>query len=195
MTALKSAGLFTVALAVLTVFVSCASAQRGSRRDRFTFRGTIESESDPAADPRRRTARVHAGEAPAGFDNLTNGYTPQGPDYDTLEEEDVVPLRSFNDNRFSFEEVETIADGLGPVYNAQSCRECHQSVVTGGARQVAEHRTGRVEKVRRAERRAEGADPRLPGFAMKARDPSSGPRPHLSHTTHSSRSAPSTTTG
>ena len=33
----------------------------------------------------------------------------------------------------------------GPTYNAQSCRECHQNVVTGGASQVAEHRTGRLE--------------------------------------------------
>ncbi|HLA73076.1 MAG TPA: di-heme oxidoredictase family protein, partial [Steroidobacteraceae bacterium] len=57
----------------------------------------------------------------------------------------VVPLRSFNDNKFIFEEVEGIADGLGPTYNAQSCRECHQNIVTGGASQVAEHRTGRME--------------------------------------------------
>ncbi len=56
-----------------------------------------------------------------------------------------MPLRSFNDNRFIFEEVEGIPDGLGPTYNAQSCRECHQNVVTGGASQVAEHRTGRME--------------------------------------------------
>jgi CxxC motif-containing protein (DUF1111 family) len=54
-------------------------------------------------------------------------------------------LRSFNDNRFIFEEVETVEDGLGPTYNAQSCRECHQNVVTGGASQIAEHRTGRME--------------------------------------------------
>ena len=32
----------------------------------------------------------------------------------------------------------------GPTYNAQSCRECHQNVVTGGASQVAEHRTGQL---------------------------------------------------
>ena len=57
-----------------------------------------------------------------------------------------MPLRSFNDNRFIFEEVETRADGLGPTYNAQSCSECHQNVVTGGASQIAEHRTGRTDK-------------------------------------------------
>ena len=56
-----------------------------------------------------------------------------------------MPLRSFNDNRFIFEEFETVDDGLGPTYNGQSRRECHQNVVTGGASQVVEHRTGRLD--------------------------------------------------
>src|SRR5919109_2721862 len=86
-----------------------------------------------------------ATEAPTGFDNQTNGFTAQGPPFERLDEDNVVPLRSFNDNRFIFEEVETIEDGLGPTYNAQSCGECHQNVVTGGASQVAEHRTGRTD--------------------------------------------------
>jgi CxxC motif-containing protein (DUF1111 family) len=85
-------------------------------------------------------------EAPTGFDNKTNGFNPQGPAFDTINEDNVVALRSFNDNRFIFEEVETAVDGLGPTFNAQSCRECHQNVVTGGASQVAEHRTGRVDE-------------------------------------------------
>jgi len=84
-------------------------------------------------------------EAPAAFDNRTNGFDPQGAAFDTLNEDNVVALRSFNDNRFVFEEVEHVADGLGPTFNAQSCRECHQNIVTGGASQVAEHRTGRQE--------------------------------------------------
>ena len=58
---------------------------------------------------------------------------------------DGRPAPLLNDNRFIFEEVERISDGLGPTYNAQSCRECHQNVVTGGASQVAEHRTGRLQ--------------------------------------------------
>ena len=33
----------------------------------------------------------------------------------------------------------------GPTFNAQACRECHQNIVTGGASQMAEHRTGRIE--------------------------------------------------
>ena len=69
----------------------------------------------------------------------------QGPAFDGLDEDTVVPNRSFNDNRFIFEEVEVVADGLGPTYNAQSCAECHQNVVTGGASQIAEHRTGRLD--------------------------------------------------
>ncbi len=84
-------------------------------------------------------------EAPTGFDNRTNGFDPQGPSFDDLTEDSAVALRSFNDNRFVFEEVEKVADGLGPTYNAQSCRECHQNIVTGGASQVAEHRTGRMD--------------------------------------------------
>jgi CxxC motif-containing protein (DUF1111 family) len=85
-----------------------------------------------------------ATEAPAAFDSLTNGFNEQGPPFETLNEDNVVALRSFNDNRFIFEEVEKIQEGLGPTYNAQSCRECHQNVVTGGASQVAELRSGRL---------------------------------------------------
>ena len=66
-------------------------------------------------------------EAPAGYDNLTNGFVTQA-ELDTA--------------RGVFEEVESIADGLGPVYNAQSCRECHQTPVTGAASQISEFRAG-----------------------------------------------------
>ncbi len=107
------------------------------RRQRFTIPGIVDPEG-PVLGGRNPT------EAPAGFDNQTNGMDPQGPAYGTINEDTAVPLRSFNDNRFIFEEVEGIDDGLGPTYNAQSCRECHQNVVTGGASQVAEHRTGHL---------------------------------------------------
>ncbi len=68
----------------------------------------------------------------AGFDNLTNGFAVQGPPFNTIDKSNVIPDRSFNDGRFVFEEVETLEEGLGPTYNAQSCRECHQNIVTGG---------------------------------------------------------------
>jgi CxxC motif-containing protein (DUF1111 family) len=66
-------------------------------------------------------------EAPTGFDNKTNGVAD-----DATHEADQV----------RFEEVELVSDGLGPLYNAQSCRECHQSPISGGASQVAELRVG-----------------------------------------------------
>ncbi len=113
---------------------------------------SIESETsvDAAADSvTALAAEPRSGgpfrEAPAAFDNRTNGFDTQGPAFDLIDEDNVVPLRSFNDNRFIFEEVETVDDGLGPTFNAQACRECHQNIVTGGASQVAEHRTGRLE--------------------------------------------------
>lgn len=107
-----------------------------SSASRFRSNGTVEKEG--SADSSRTT------EAPTAFDNRTNGYLPQGPAFETLNKDNVVASRSFNDNRFLFEEIETAADGLGPTYNAQSCNACHQSVVTGGASQITEHRTGRT---------------------------------------------------
>jgi CxxC motif-containing protein (DUF1111 family) len=117
--------------------LSAATAQ-SNREDKFRHSGTIAVEATPLA------TSDFISEAPTGFDNRTNGFSVQGPAFDTLNEDNVQALRSFNDNRFIFEEVEVIADGLGPTYNAQSCSECHQNVVTGGASQIAEHRTGRM---------------------------------------------------
>src|SRR2546426_8492887 len=66
-------------------------------------------------------------EAPAAFDNKTNGFLSQ-TDFDAARE--------------AFEEREVIADGLGPVYNAQSCAECHQNPVTGSSSQISDLRAG-----------------------------------------------------
>src|SRR5213592_198981 len=66
-----------------------------------------------------------ATEAPAAFDNRTNGLLSQA-DFDAA--------------RATFEERDEVADGLGPVYNAQSCAECHQSPVTGAGSQISELR-------------------------------------------------------
>ena len=99
-----------------------------ARRQRFTPRGTVDPERPPATPllPGTFSAVVQQAavtEAPTGFDSLTNGLDPQGPDFESVDEDTVVPLRSFNDNRFIFEAVETVADGLGPTYNAQSARQ------------------------------------------------------------------------
>jgi len=73
---------------------------------------------------------VTATEAPAGFDNLTNGFETQ---------------TQMDLDRAVFEEREQIADGLGPLYNAQSCAECHQNPVTGATSQITELRKGRFD--------------------------------------------------
>ena len=70
-------------------------------------------------------------EAPTGFDDRSNGFSD--------------PDRRQADQKF-FEEVEHIApDGLGPLYNAQSCRECHQSPVSGANSQITELRVGHLD--------------------------------------------------
>jgi CxxC motif-containing protein (DUF1111 family) len=156
---LRAISIFSSLLCLLIASwcLEVATAQSGigqRRRDRFRHQGQVEDEG-PEDDRFGRgdgagngngngNGNSTAREAPTGFDNETNGFDPQGPPFESLNRGTVSALRSFNDNRFVFEEVETVADGLGPTYNAQSCRECHQNVVTGGASQVAEHRTGHL---------------------------------------------------
>jgi CxxC motif-containing protein (DUF1111 family) len=69
------------------------------------------------------------GDAPTGFDNKSNG---------------TVDEATHQADQAKFEEVESVADGLGPLYNAQSCRECHQNPTSGGASQVTELRVGHL---------------------------------------------------
>jgi CxxC motif-containing protein (DUF1111 family) len=142
---MKSAKLVTsLNVFALLVGVLLVPAFQGqfSNLDRFRHLGFLRGEDDDRSNDQQN--RIHATEAPTGFDNLTNGFDKQGPDFETLDEDNVKALASFNDNRFIFEEQEKPDEGLGPTYNAQSCGECHQNVATGGASQIAEHRTGRL---------------------------------------------------
>jgi CxxC motif-containing protein (DUF1111 family) len=140
---LTIAALFAMAGIIVNLADTQAAGQidHRTRAERFRARGSALAEETQSI----ARAATPATEGAAAFDNQSNGLDPQGPDYETLNEDNVVLLRSYNDNRFVFEEVEDAAHGLGPTYNAQSCRECHQNVATGGASQVAEHRTGRME--------------------------------------------------
>src|SRR5262249_15106944 len=85
----------------------------------FLFPGTFMSlvEGQTAA----------ATEAPTGFDNLTNGLVDQ-PTHDA--------------DRATFAERDELGEGLGPIYNAQSCAECHQQPVVGAISQITELRCG-----------------------------------------------------
>jgi hypothetical protein len=91
--------------------------------------------------------RSDATEAPTGFDNLTNGFTEQGPDFGDIERGHCRrALRSFNDNRLSSREVENIQTDFGPRYNAQSCRSAIRTLSPAAPSQaVAELRSGRTE--------------------------------------------------
>jgi Tol biopolymer transport system component/CxxC motif-containing protein (DUF1111 family) len=102
---------------------------------------TLFAAAFAAALVQTRIARSQSGptEAPAGFDNQTNGFEPQGTPVPP--NTDPVP-GDFESDKFIFEITDVIADGLGPVYNAQSCRECHQNPVTGGVTQIFELRAG-----------------------------------------------------
>jgi CxxC motif-containing protein (DUF1111 family) len=150
---LTTVAFVAVVLGVATGESSAQTAFPNADSHRFKpSQRALDRETDATADAAaaRSAGAVTAAdtifrEAPAAFDNRTNGFDIQGPEFDTIDEDSVIPLRSFNDNRFIFEEVEGVADGLGPTFNAQACRECHQNIVTGGASQIAEHRTGRLE--------------------------------------------------
>jgi CxxC motif-containing protein (DUF1111 family) len=68
-------------------------------------------------------------DAPTGFDNNSNG---------------LVDDATHQADQAKFDEIEKLSDGLGPLYNAQSCRECHQNPTSGGTSQVAELRVGHI---------------------------------------------------
>ncbi len=83
--------------------------------------------SKAQATPVHTKLAPHPSEAPTGFDNRSNA---------------VVDDQTHQSDQANFEQFEAISDGLGPLFNAQSCRECHQSPVTGGVSQVTELRVG-----------------------------------------------------
>ena len=66
-------------------------------------------------------------EAPAGFDLITNGAVDPARFAEALEE---------------FIGPEGPSDGLGPVFNAAGCGECHATPIIGGSSQVVERRAG-----------------------------------------------------
>src|SRR4030095_9508681 len=73
--------------------------------------------------------------------DLFNGFGALGNPIDECVA-DPVPGRSFQDNLFIFDEVETVADGLGPTYNERGCGICHNNPVIGGSSQLRELRAG-----------------------------------------------------
>src|SRR5258706_616804 len=73
-----------------------------------------------------------ATEAPSGFDNQTI-------------DPDFVSQSVHDADKTHFDPVKQAEkDGLGPIYNAQSCRECHQNPASGAVSQVTELRVGHL---------------------------------------------------
>src|SRR5262249_50079735 len=60
-------------------------------------------------------------EAPAGFDDQSNGYVVQA---------------QHDKDRKGFEKQATMEEGLGPAYTARSCAACHGQPASGGGSQV-----------------------------------------------------------
>ncbi|MDT7779374.1 MAG: hypothetical protein QOC99_1886 [Acidobacteriota bacterium] len=76
-------------------------------------------------------------EAPTGLDDKTNdlvGQDQHDKDRETFEIRDKILPDAIQ------------GGGLGPVYNAQSCAECHQNPVTGAVSQINELRAGHLEQ-------------------------------------------------
>ncbi len=86
-----------------------------------------------------------------GRDVPKPGATPTAPDANTFDNNTIDPDGGLADqtthdrDREAFDKTDSITpDGLGPTYNAQSCRECHQNPISGAASQILEQRAGHL---------------------------------------------------
>src|SRR5262249_22167344 len=81
-----------------------------------------------------------ATEAPTGYRTPT--YADQAGEHSVSNGLPLAPGETFGEDQAEFEASEGVDDGLGPVFNARSCADCHQTPVTGGSSQVTEFRAG-----------------------------------------------------
>lgn len=77
-------------------------------------------------------------EAPAGFDTPIDNSAAQPQGNGML----LSANETFSDDMKTFMEEDDIAGGLGPVYNARGCVDCHANPVVGGTSIVTERRVG-----------------------------------------------------
>ena len=87
-------------------------------------------------------------EAPTGFDVASNGFAEEFcANQDALTNSPNSPLIPADECNFDaaaeeFTGPETVADGLGPIFNAAGCGECHLVPILGGGSQIMEKRAG-----------------------------------------------------
>jgi len=88
-------------------------------------------------------AQQTANEAPAGFSTPTVTQNPGSQSTSNgIPEPDGD---SFALDQAQFERVHDPSTGLGPVFNAASCAQCHENGVTGAASQITELRAGHLD--------------------------------------------------
>ena len=79
-------------------------------------------------------------EAPAGFDTPTLAQNPGSQS--TSNGIPEPPGDTYTLDQTRFEQDHDASTGLGPVFNARACADCHQNPVSGGSSQFTEIRAG-----------------------------------------------------
>jgi CxxC motif-containing protein (DUF1111 family) len=117
-------------LTIVALFAAALALSTASRIT--TVEGRFRAEEAPTTDLNVLT------------DDIFNGFGDKGIPPDECSNP-PVPNRSFEDNKFIFDERETPEDGLGPVYNDLGCGSCHQNPESGGISQIRELRAGHLD--------------------------------------------------
>lgn len=82
-------------------------------------------------------------EAPTGFDTPTLAQNPGSESVSNGIEEALGDTYALDQSEF--EEDYDASTGLGPVFNARACADCHQNPVSGGSSQFTEMRAGHLD--------------------------------------------------
>jgi len=89
-------------------------------------------------------AQESATEAPAGFDTPS---LAQNPGSQSISNGIAQPSGdTYALDQTKFEQDHDASTGLGPVFNARACVDCHQNPVSGGSSQFTEVRAGHTDK-------------------------------------------------
>jgi CxxC motif-containing protein (DUF1111 family) len=85
-----------------------------------------------------------ATEAPAGFDTPTLALDPGSQSISNGIAQPTGDTYALDQTKF--EQDHDASTGLGPVFNARACADCHQNPVSGGSSQFTEIRAGHLDK-------------------------------------------------
>ena len=88
-------------------------------------------------------AQQSATEAPAGFDTPTLAQDPGAKSVSNGIAQPPGDTYALDQTRF--EQAHDAGTGLGPVFNARACVDCHQNPVSGGSSQFTEIRAGHAD--------------------------------------------------